>query len=1490
MPIYTSKDKARGGVPLGGIGAGKFEILPSGVFNAFTTANNWSEPIRGNGDYPGVLGYHLGIFAKDKNSSQAYLLQTAPILDIPLIREIDYSGTFPKATLSYRDNRLPIDVELEVFSSFVPGDVKVSSLPAAFFRARVKNRSNNPVEAAVLFMGRNLSGRWCVGRKNKITEDRNALHLEFSNNDPTSYDPKQGAFRCSFLKKGWDLSFIESWNAVTKNFTFDSKHISLKAWEEFAQTGKLSGPPGCGPAEGENRELCGAVAAGATLAPAQVKELRFTAAWFSPHHRPFGHRYNVWFKKAGDVSGFILPKEKDFRRKTEAFQKSVQALPFPDWFNDALLNSLSPFFASSWFVRDGRFAFYEAPEICPLMGTLDVGFYGSIPLAWFFPELERAQILQFAHAQRKDGYIPHDLGNNRIDLASDGTTFYRWKDLSSKFALMAYRDFLWSNDHSLLKTLFPHVERAMAWLASTDKDGNGLPDNEGADQTFDLWDFRGTNAYTAGLYLAALLACERMALKLGRRERARFYRETFGRGRVSFERELWNGRSFGEPILLSQLNGQWYADLLGLGSIADETKIQTALHTILSKQSGLSRVGLVNSVTSRGEIDHSNRHSENVWMGMNYAFVSLAAMRGVPLKDLLQPLKGIWDNSVQMQKSPWNQPDMIDAQSGNHLFGDFYYRNMAIWSIPIGLKKIKRVISAFLLLALIPVQAYAATAMDAKAFLDEIVQKKAIMAPPPDKKASMIHMNGDYRLAMGVGGPGNDVILNDAHGDFQERNFRYIYGERLNNTFDRMIYDQYRLNVGFTPSEEIGFYTQIVADPWSLVGTTGEFEQSSSGEILRYNLKYFGAYDAVLNETWRTNNGDSFSFPLIKVHDGVTKPVVVRGFNDFSPATGGVPFSIPERDIDFEFRPIRKMWLDWRQEDWKLRVFALADQSQALTTDDPLELSNHKDYWQQSPWLYQYKPLRFFTDGSIKRGYYSDNLSFLARDSEGNRLVLLRGVNFESNFGKTYLGATVAAPYTPWDEDYFKTDNIPGAVRFKYFATDRATVGGVYTFRSGLIDDSLADLNQVLGVDLKYLVDNTTTFKLEGAFSHRERDLLTNETIQTDSTGYAAKAVIERNFDHAHGHTELEAGYTQMDRKFEPNLSRYSNTRDDRFWGKHISFDDYSSTLEHFRLGDGIDTNRMVLHFRWREKRFQQKVINLFDIRNVHRMRNTAYLETVLREELTVKMNNRLTAKGLFRWQGLPGASPGIEPFLSNFYFPSDTIDLANTSLENAAVKADKDPSRFTYSGGLRYVLNNQWTAEGILEVTNDLSDFPRGLLNDTFRDANDRVDGLLIDRVTTFLYDQGPLGGAPPYEYFTITKERLIYEPKNTLKFIFHAAQNGYKFAAGIDDNINHQGVSVAYDASKKLSFFADYTHSRQIDLPHLIASSLRESVFRHHHNVYFSADYRINAATVFRAEYGVFGMGHNTPLATPYSTTGFSLPTIDTEHLVRLYLQGEF
>lgn len=689
MPKYTSRDGVKSGVPLGGIGAGKIEIMPNGTINFITFQNNWSQPI--DGGLTGVLGFHFGLSIESGGKRVSRLLHTAKMSNFPHVDKVDYEGSFPFATLNYFDKKIPLDVELLAYSSFIPGNSKDSSLPGANFKFKLKNPTKTRQRVSLLVMGRNLIGNWGVGRFNAISKDRDQVHLTFNNGRKESLrnDFTLGDMTISVPIDSGDVSYLGEWNMQGECFVFLEKDVRFDAWDHFARVGRLPNVSTKKVVDGESQELGGALAVTIDLEPGETKEIPVIYSWFFPVHT-VGHVYSKWFKNSVEVSNYMYKEDPRLYNRTRKWHDTLIESSLPRWFSDALVNNLYPLVSSTWHGRDGSFATYEAPMVCPLMGTLDVRFYGSLPVSLFFPDLELDIMKRFASARRSDGYIPHDLGRNRIDLPSDGTTYYKWKDLCSKFVLLCYRDYIFTKDKKFLKKVYPSVKKAIEWQFSQDKNRDFLPDNEGQDQTFDLWNFYGANSYTAGIFLAALLAAIKMADLRGDARHQKLYKEWFKNGRKSFDEKLWNGKYFVNYICnkkgsetsctIGQLNGQWYAHMLGLGYITSRDKVRKAIKSIIKLNGGKSHYGFVNSVFSDGRINKSSNHSKHIFLGMSYAFASLCIYEGFE-KEGMKLAKRIWDNMAFNLKTSWNQPDMVDYRNGKGLFGDYYMRNMAIWSM-----------------------------------------------------------------------------------------------------------------------------------------------------------------------------------------------------------------------------------------------------------------------------------------------------------------------------------------------------------------------------------------------------------------------------------------------------------------------------------------------------------------------------------------------------------------------------------------------------------------------------------------------------------------------------------------------------------------------------------------------------------------------------------------------------------------------------------------
>ena len=101
------------------------------------------------------------------------------------------------------------------------------------------------------------------------------------------------------------------------------------------------------------------------------------------------------------------------------------------------------------------------------------------------------------------------------------------------------------------------------------------------------------------------------------------------------------------------------------------------------------------------------------------------------------------------------------------------------------------------------------------------------------------------------------------------------------------------------------------------------------------------------------------------------------------------------------------------------------------------------------------------------------------------------------------------------------------------------------------------------------------------------------------------------------------------------------------------------------RIGDGIDAGRNVWGFRI-ETIYEDRFSNLFDVRNVHNV-NGKFIENVVRDELTLRVTDKLTSKALGIYQKLPHTLGGVDPFI----YDGNTGKFFN----NSAVEDGNDPT-----------------------------------------------------------------------------------------------------------------------------------------------------------------------------------------------------------------------
>src|SRR5262249_16486703 len=303
-----------------------------------------------------------------------------------------------------------------------------------------------------------------------------------------------------------------------------------------------------------------------------------------------------------------------------------------------------------------------------------------------------------AFRERKTkGAVPHDMGVPAEDPFFQVNQFSwqdtnGWKDLNSKFVLMIYRDYVvtGSKDKDFLRYTWPAIQEALEYLRKFDRDGDGVPDNDGyPDQTYDEWVVRGDSAYSGSLWLASLRAAEEIAKKLGDPAAASRYHDLFAQGQKSYIEKPWNGKNFRydmeseykDSIQADQLAGQWYADVTGLGDIVPRDMRATALKSIYDNnvmKFANGEMGAVNGISADGKIITTNEQVQEVWTGTTFSLAAL--MLGEGMKDeAYRTAWGVYHVTYET-KGYWVRTPEAWDQTGNYR-ASMYMRPAGIWAM-----------------------------------------------------------------------------------------------------------------------------------------------------------------------------------------------------------------------------------------------------------------------------------------------------------------------------------------------------------------------------------------------------------------------------------------------------------------------------------------------------------------------------------------------------------------------------------------------------------------------------------------------------------------------------------------------------------------------------------------------------------------------------------------------------------------------------------------
>ncbi len=562
LQIYTGRGLSEIAFPLGGIGTGTVSLGGRGDLKDWEIFNR---PGKGK-DLPFTF---FAIWAKaEGEESVARILERElfppyrgghgtpqkQLTGVSRLREAHFRGAYPTAVVNFRDNSLPVRVNLRAWNPFIPLNVPDSSIPVAILEWTVRNPSTKPVDVSVAATisnpigtdGRDFGG--ILGKNlNEYVEEKKFRGLRFSSKKVKPEDIRYGTMA---LVTTWeDLDVQTHWY---RGGWWDNAH---RFWDDFSDDGRVKPVTDAQPSP-DRRSDIGDVVLHATIAPKKSVTFPFFITWHFPK------RDNYWnserqvrgkvmenyvskqFKDALDVASYTIRNLERLDKQTRLWQRAFFKSSLPGHVLDAVSSQASIIRTNTcMMLADGSFFAFEGCNddsgSCPMNCTHVWDYAQSV--AHLFPSLERsARETDFNNNTRPDGSMAF---RTLIPLGDYLWGFKPAADGQMGCVVRAYREWKFSGDTEWLRSIWPNVKRALeyAWTKENGWDPNkdGVMEGE-QHNTYDI-EFYGPNTMMGSLYLAALRAGEEMARALGEDEKAEEYHAIYESGRKRMDKELWNG-------------------------------------------------------------------------------------------------------------------------------------------------------------------------------------------------------------------------------------------------------------------------------------------------------------------------------------------------------------------------------------------------------------------------------------------------------------------------------------------------------------------------------------------------------------------------------------------------------------------------------------------------------------------------------------------------------------------------------------------------------------------------------------------------------------------------------------------------------------------------------------------------------------------------------------------------------------------------------------
>ncbi|XID93912.1 GH116 family glycosyl-hydrolase [Paenibacillaceae bacterium WGS1546] len=727
---------------LGGIGTGNISIGSRGqlkdweIFNwpgkntkfPFSFFALWAKPEGADKPIAKILESRLH---PPYTSSHGYIQHE--LVNLPRFEDAELTCEYPFANVTLKDSEMPVSVQMEAFTPFIPLNSKDSGLPSAIVRYKVKNSTDKKVDVTVVGTLPNASGfeGYDVIDNLKLVDKVKNEWRDQGKIKGLYYQPE--SLDSSHIRYG-NMAFMTTDENVTyKTEWFDGEWVDgiQDFWDDFTSDGRLepvstTDTIGCEFAQFHDysflvrKEKVGSMGIYKTLEPGEEKTFEFIISWYFPNrvsawiefdddienfkqgkYPSIKNYYATQFNDAWDAGRYLLENLERLEKHSRDFHRAMfRETTLPGYVIDAITSNITTLRSNTCFrIEDGTFLGYEG-----IRDYVGCGL-GSVPHVWnyaqtvafLFPDLEQSmRRVEFGMETDDTGRMStrmlQVLGQERYQMvpACDG-------QLGS--VVRFYREFKLTGDVEFLKSLWDKVAKALDYAFEVwDTDGDFVLDGQ-QNTTYDI-EFYGPNPMTDFIFLAALKAGSEMAKIVGDEEHYKKYSEAFELGSKRADELMFDGEyyvqvgdkidtyryQYGKGCLSDQLLGQFLAHVSGLSHILPQDHVKKAVKAIFDHNfrtdfyntDSVHRAyalndeqGLVTCSWPRGgRPTFPLSYSGEVWTGIEYQVASHLIYEGF-VEEGLTMVRAIRDRYDGYKRNPFSE-----VESGHH-----YTRAMASWAL-----------------------------------------------------------------------------------------------------------------------------------------------------------------------------------------------------------------------------------------------------------------------------------------------------------------------------------------------------------------------------------------------------------------------------------------------------------------------------------------------------------------------------------------------------------------------------------------------------------------------------------------------------------------------------------------------------------------------------------------------------------------------------------------------------------------------------------------